>query len=384
MIITLIADIYGEENNGTVASINKLINNMLKRGHTIRLVTSYKGNDHENLHYYNVDKRNFIAFNNYITEKNGAIFSKPDEKVIREALNGCDVVHMFLPFKMAKLATKIAIELKVPMTSAFHCPPECITTHIGLKNSKKVNNAFYKWFDNKFYKYHQFIHCPSEFVKDEIQKRNYKADFRVASNGVDNLFCKFESQKPEEFKDKFVILTSGRYSGEKRHDLIIKAMSYSKYADKIQLIFAGKGPLEAQLKAMSKHLKNPILFKFYTKEELAKAINFSDLYIHAADAETEAIACLEAISCCVVPVISNSPKSATKQFALTENNLFEHGNPIDLAHKIDYWIEHPQEKEELSNQYEEFTKQFRIEACMDVMEKMFNDAIKYYKEKYNN
>ena len=66
----------------------------------------------------------------------------------------------------------------------------------------------------------------------------------------------------------------------------------------------------------------------------------SDLYVHAADAEIEAIACIEAFSSGLVPVIANSPKSATPQFALDERSLFEAGNPKDLADKIDYWIEH--------------------------------------------
>ena len=36
--------------------------------------------------------------------------------------------------------------------------------------------------------------------------------------------------------------TLGRLSKEKRQDVIINALKYSKYGDRIQLVFAGKGP----------------------------------------------------------------------------------------------------------------------------------------------
>lgn len=53
---------------------------------------------------------------------------------------------------------------------------------------------------------------------------------------------------------------------------------------------------------------------------------------------------MEALACGLVPVIANSPLSATPQFALDDRSLFQAGNAGDLADKIDYWIEHPEER----------------------------------------
>ncbi len=66
----------------------------------------------------------------------------------------------------------------------------------------------------------------------------------------------------------------------------------------------------------------------------------SDLYVHAADVEIEAIACLEAVASGLVPVIADSPLSATSQFALDHRSLFEAGNVAILAERIDWWYEH--------------------------------------------
>ena len=86
------------------------------------------------------------------------------------------------------------------------------------------------------------------------------------------------------------------------------------------------------------------------------------------------MSCIEAITCGLVPVISNSENSATKQFALTPENLFAHGDPASLAARIDYWIEHPQEKAALAERYVEYAQQYSIKACMDRMEQMLFDA----------
>lgn len=125
----------------------------------------------------------------------------------------------------------------------------------------------------------------------------------------------------------------GRYSVEKRQDLIIKAIQSSKYEHKIQLILAGKGPWKGYLEEISKTLTNPPVFDFYTEEELIEVINFCDLYVHASDAEIEAISCMEAFTCGLVPVISDSKISATNQFALDELNLFRHGDADSLREK---------------------------------------------------
>lgn len=68
---------------------------------------------------------------------------------------------------------------------------------------------------------------------------------------------------------------------------------------------------------------------------------------------------------------SDSPKSATKYYALDEKSLFKCNDAKDLAAKIDWWIEHPKEKEEYSAKYAEISKEkFDHAACMQAMEDM--------------
>ena len=118
------------------------------------------------------------------------------------------------------------------------------------------------------------------------------------------------------------------------------------------------------------------IMEFYSRSELVDVINYSDLYVHPAEIEIEAIACLEAIACGKVPVIADSPRSATRYFARTPENLFKMNDPASLAERIDYWIEHPEEREECSRQYLGYAQAFAFDQCMDQMEEMLADAAK--------
>src|SRR5690554_7753569 len=63
---------------------------------------------------------------------------------------------------------------------------------------------------------------------------------------------------------------------------------------------------------------------------------------------SDLISCIEAFSCGLVPIISESRRSATTQFALGKEHLFCAGRSSSLAEKIDSWISNPQKlKEEI-------------------------------------
>ena len=101
----------------------------------------------------------------------------------------------------------------------------------------------------------------------------------------------------------------------------------------------------------------------------------ADLYVHASTVEIEAIACLEAIACGLVPVISDSDLSATPQFALDERSLFENDNHLQLANKIDYWLENDSERERMSAVYANSAKKYSLENSLQMAERMFIDEI---------
>ena len=247
-----------------------------------------------------------------------------------------------------------------------------------------INSSLWEKFKNCTYRYIKHIHCPSLMVANLLMEHNFNSVLHVISNGYNDSFKVIENeQKPAIFKNKFVITFIGRFSREKRHDLIIKAVQESKYANKIQLVFGGKGPIKKHIMNMAEDLPIYPFFSFFTTEQLVSLLNFSDLYIHPADIEVEGMSCIEAIACGCVPIVSNSPKSATPQFTVHEMSIFEHGDYHDLAKKIDWWIEHPEELKAQRKVVAEHALRFSIDRSMDYYIDMFNSAIKDFDKDYD-
>ena len=342
MIICVVCDVLGEENNGTTIAAMNLIRSLRKKGHTVRVVCPDEDKQGQP-DYYVVKHFVFGPVENYL-KKNGVTVAKPDKETLKRAFDGADHVHLMTPLPLCFAALKVAKELNLSVTAGFHCQAENITSHMHMKNSRVMNKLVYRFFYRHFYRYVDGVHYPSEFIHQVFERYGGKTNAFVISNGVSSDFHPVKVQRPAEFEGKQVILFTGRYSKEKSHRVLINAVKKSRYAKTIQLVFAGEGPLKDKLIKWSKGLYNPPIFKFFSRQEMVRMINTADLYVHPAEIEIEAISCLEAISCGLVPVISDSSRSATRFFAIDDKNLFACNNSRALAEKIDYWLSHPDRK----------------------------------------
>lgn len=371
MKILLIVDQFDHSNNGTTISARRFAEGLEKAGHEVKIVSTGKPGKNK----YVVKELRMTPIVSHIVKSQGMSFALPDSKILKEAIKDVDVVHFYMPFFLSSAALKIVEKENIPHTAAFHVQPENITYTIGLGTNQKLNNGIYTFFGHHFYNKFNHIHCPSNFIANQLKEHGYTANLHVISNGIDDSFVYHKNEKPEKLKDKFVITMIGRYSNEKRQDVLIDAIYQSKYSDKIQLVLAGKGPKENAYRKLGKKLKNEPIMQFFNKEDLQNLLGYTDLYVHSADAEIEAISCMEAFACGNVPIIANSKNSATPQFALHENSLFIPGDSQDLANKIDFWMENASLKEQMEHKYAESAEKYRIEKSIKQIEGMFEDAI---------
>lgn len=378
MIITVVSDVLGAENNGTTIAAMNLIRHLKGQGHTVRILCADQDKKGEE-NYYIVPTLNLGKPLNRYVQKIGVSLSKPEKDTIKKALEGADIVHIMFPFLLAFKAAKMAHEMKIPITAGFHMQAQNFTSYIKMNWCRPANHAVYKIAWRKLYRYVDAIHYPTEFIRNIFEKEIKKqTNGYVISNGVHSYVEKRFAEKPSDIKHKTLILTTGRYSREKAQDVLIKAISHSRHKDEIQLVLAGQGVKKKHYIKLSKKLPVPPIFKLYSRHELIDILNSCDLYVHPAEMELEGIACLEAIACGKLTVVSDSSLSATKNFAADSRCIFKAGNPKDLARVIDYFIENPKEKEICEQKYLESAHIFSQEDCMREMEQMLIDV---YREK---
>ena len=371
MKIVLVIDQFDDSNNGTTVTARRFAGQLRRRGHEVVILAGgapCEGKICAPVHRIPVFQK--------LIESQGMCFAKPDEEAYYTAFKDADIVHFYMPFRFCRRGEELARQMGIPTVAAFHVQPENITSSIFLGKNRRVNDFLYWWFYKVFYNRFDHIHCPSAFIARQLESHGYGAKLWVISNGVADAFRPAQVPRAPELEGRFTILMIGRLSGEKRQDLIIEAAKRSKYADRLQLVFAGKGPKEKAYRKLAAGLAHPPVFGFYGQDELRRLINMCDLYVHASDAEIEGISCMEALACGLVPVISDSPLSATGQFALCAESLFRAGDADDLARRIDYWVEHPEEKRAYAEQYALRQDENRVEACVARAEEMYASAIR--------
>lgn len=381
MKIVIVCDVLGEENNGTTIASMNLIRSLREKGHEVRILCADQDKKGEQ-DVYVVPTLNLGRLLNAYVAKAGVALSKPEESVIRQALDGVDLVHVMIPFPLSIKAVKIAKQMGLPVTAGFHMQAQNFTSYIKMCRVAPVNHCVYRFIYQKVYRHADAIHYPTHFIQNLFEASiRKKTNGYVISNGVHSYVQRRQTPKPAEFADKIVILTTGRYSREKSQDTLLKAIRYSKHKDKIQLILGGQGVKEKFYKKLAKQLPIPPLFRFYSRQEIIDVLNYADIYVHPAEAELEGISCLEAIVCGKLTVVSDSKHAATKEFAIDESCIFKNRKPKSLAKVIDYWIEHPELKKTYEQKYWESAVAFRQDLCMQQMEAMMQEVIHAKREK---
>jgi len=369
MVIVFVIDNYGEFSNGTTVTAKRTKERLEARGHTVRIVSS---GPIEGEGYYRLKKR-FIPFVSKVSEKQGMYFSKFDKEIMTEAFTGADIVHFFLPFQLSHKGVMLAKKLDIPYTAAFHSQPENVTYGMGLgRLGRPIAFFIYEKYYNQLYRFVERVHCPTVFIAKEMRHNGYTNELHIISNGISPVFSPVDVEKTA---DKIQILSVGRYALEKKQDVLLRAVNHSKYKNRIHVVLAGAGPREKKLRRIATRLGVDTEFGFFNQPDLLDKIHHSDLYVHAADAEIEGIAALEAIACGIVPVIAKSPKSATAQFALDERSIFVSEKYKELSQKIDYWLDNPEIRKEASAMYAAHAENYRLEHSIDLFEEMLKQAI---------
>ena len=314
-----------------------------------------------------------------IIYSNGFRYATYNKRTATEAIQWADVVHLSEGFPLESKTAQLAHKLGKSCVGTYHLFTENIMANLGMRKARLLNHLVTLWWRKSVYDHCTHVHCPTETVKQYLLDNDFKAEMRVITNGMDIPEHIEPAQVPQT--DPIVILCIGRLSNEKSQSTLLEAMKHSKHAHRIQLHFAGKGPyLKRYAKIAGKLVKDGILchqprFGFYSAAELKELTRQAYLYIHCAWVEVEGLSCAEAIMQGVVPVIAEGRLTATSQFALDSRSLFPESDARALAERIDWWIEHPEERIEMGKQYAESVKKYDAKKATDEMIQMYKDSI---------
>ncbi|MBR1574593.1 MAG: glycosyltransferase [Bacteroidales bacterium] len=380
MKILFVVNNYYATGNGLSASARRTVLKLKEAGEEVRVLS---GPNHEpggpQPEYLLRDKHYPVV--DYLITANGYCFSTRDPKIIREALSWADVVHIEEPFNLQRRTVRMARKMGVPCVGTHHLHPENLLSAIHMGRWRFLNNCILWFWQASVFDWCRDLQCPTKNVSDRLGRSHFKARLHLISNGI---IRGEEAPLPAKKSDGkvFTVICVGRLSVEKDQKTLLKAMRYSRYADRIRLVFAGRGPQASNYRKMADRLvRDGVLkiapeFKFLDKEGLRQLASEADLYIHCATVEVEGLSCLEILREGVVPILADGPLTATAQFALDDRSVFPVRNAKMLADKIDWWLENDAERHAFEKKYAESVDRYDISQSISDIRRMYEAALK--------
>jgi len=357
--IAMVIDAWDEANNGAVVSTRRFSEILRRRGHVVEILAT--GEPAPGKVPF---KTFFVPTPGRIMERMRLPFAWPDNRILAEALSRQDVVHVQFPFYLGIRAITVSRQARVPVVSTFHVQAEHLLHNVNI-HSRTLVSWVYRFFLKTTYNRSDHVVCPSRFAQAELTRYGLRAPSSVISNGVPPEYRPLSKDECPRFDGKFTILCVGRLAREKRQDLLIEAVRASRHEANIQLVLLGDGPQRARLEEQGKSLTNRPVFRWLKPAELIPYYGGADLCVHAADVEVECMSVLEAMACGLPCLIARSPLSATSQFALSDDFLFEAGSREDLTRKIDSWIENREGLAKAREAYREAARGYAVEASAE-------------------
>lgn len=377
-ILFVINNFYGH-GNGLNSSARNAVGNLRSSGQNVRILTMRSENPNDPLPDYPLRKFNFPIFQKLI-EKQSYCFAVSDATMIRKALEWADVVHIEETFVLQWRTVRMARKMGVPCVSTYHIHPENITFSLGMGWCRPLNVLVLKMFQKLVFDRCSDIQCPTLNVMERLKRYRFKSELHVISNGIRIPEERIVAGRPDT--DPLFILSIGRLSNEKDQTTLMKAMRYCRNAGRIQLYLAGQGPKEKRVRRQADRLyadgvvKYPVQTGFHSPDELREMSRRAYLNIHMAVIEVEGLSCIEAIREGSVPVIAKGPLTATSQFALDERSIFPIRDAKALAERIDWWIEHPEERLAMGQKYADSARSYDVDLSTAALIGMYENAIR--------
>ncbi len=383
MKILFVINNFYIEGNGLAASARRTVKVLREAGHDVRILSGPNLNEGGEQPDFPLRRLVFPIFQPLI-DANGFQFARSDRKMIRKAIEWADVVHLEEAFIIQIVAARIAKKLGKPLTGTFHLYPENILCNFGMGSLRIPNDILLAVWRDWVFNHCSHLQCPTMNVGRRLKIHRFKPEMRIISNGLIPDASIRPAVPPADYESPdrpLKVLYIGRFAPEKDQMTLFRAMCHSAFAKRIQLQFAGCGPMEKKYrKEAHKLYRKGILayepqFGFYDRDGLRRLASEADLCVHAAIIEVEGLSIMEAMQQAAVPVIAEGRYTGTSQFALDERSVYKGRDSKGLAERIDYWLSHPRERWEQGLRYAVSMKQYEIGKSAEALEQMFRDAI---------
>ena len=381
MKILITTDLYLPTLNGVVTSILNLKQELIKRGHEVRVLTLQQDQqveDEPDTYYI----KSISAGKVYPQAR---IMRSIGNKQLKDIVSWKpEIIHSQCEFSTYFLAKIIAKRVNAPIVHTYHTVYEDYTHYFS--KSEIVGYKVVKLFSKIILNHTQIVIAPTDKVKMLLCNYKISKPIYTVPTGID--LKKYFVQVPistildkkEQLgipSENLVLIYLGRLAKEKNLNELIEFMDNLEI-DKISLLIVGDGPeryaLEKYAHSIS-NFKNIIFTGRVNRDDVNEYYQMADIFVSASTSETQGLTYIEALAN-GVPLLCRKDDCLNEVLYNYENG-FQYSTFIEFKAFLKYFIEHKELKIKYKKCSREVAQRYSKEKFAESVEKIYGLSILY-------
>ena len=384
MRILITTDLYTTETNGVVTSVRNLSNELIKKGHDVRILTFS-----ENTHSRKEGNVYYIKSMPLEVYPNVRMPFKTTNRhrLMKEIIEwDPEIIHSQCEFFSWPFAQRIAKITGAPIVHTYHTLYEQYVTY--LIPSKHLGHFVVRTVSKNMMKKVNTVIAPTHKVQDALHTYGVEQDIRVVPSGINLEQHKQRITEEERAEkrhalgiadDEIVLINLGRLGTEKNLDeLLVFFAKARKTREKLRFLIVGDGPAREDLQKHAKELgvENDVIFTGMVKPtEVQDYYQLGDIFVSASTSETQGLTYIEA-EANGLPLLCRQDDCLKDVIEQGENG-YEYTNEEEFLNCIDRIAGDPEWRAEASKRSEEIAATFDKETFADSIEKVYKNILEH-------
>ncbi len=381
MKILITTDLYVTDTNGVVTSVRNLREELVKRGHEVRILTlssDLKSRKDGYVYYIKSiplgivypDVRMPVSYHNaYIRE---LIDWKPD------------IVHSQCEFFSFQFAKHIAKATGAPLIHTYHTLYEQYVTYVIP--SKRLGKRMVASLSRRRLKHVDTVIAPTRKVENALRQYGLQGRIQVVPSGISidryrhRLTPEKRMKRREELgipSDHQVLINLGRLGTEKNlGELMELFASVLAVNNQLTFLIVGDGPAREQLEKQAEQLgvSDHVVFTgMVPPSEVQNYYQLGDIFVSASTSETQGLTYIEAAANGLPLVCRQDP--CLDDVIEEGSNGYEYTVPDEFVQEINAILWNPDWRRLASRRSAEIAATFDKSHFAEAVEDIYEDAL---------
>lgn len=381
MKVLITTDLYTTDTNGVVTSVKNLRNELVSRGHDVRVLTlSETRHSHKEGDIYYI--RSMPIGVVYPNVRMPLSFR---HRLIKELIEWKpDVIHSQCEFFSYQFALRISKKTGAPIVHTYHTLYEQYVKYVIP--SKRLGKTLVRVLSKKRLKKSEVVVAPTHKVESTLQAYGLRNEISVVPTGI-NLDQHHKRITPEERVQKRkelgieehhnVLINLGRLGTEKNlEELVTLFAGAVKENDTLKFMIVGDGPAKESLEKLSKKLgvEDSVIFTGMVEpSKVQEYYQLGDIFVSASTSETQGLTYIEAAAN-GLPLLCRQDKCLDDVIMQGENG-FEYTNEDEFYEIIQTVAIDKEWRDKASKRSEEIAAGFDKHVFGDSIEKIYKSVV---------